>query len=391
MVGVQGSMRRRGDAWELIVYAGRDAVTGKKRYTSRTVRGGKRDAQRALSEMVGAASRGTLAKTNATVGELLEQWFEHATPDLSPATVRETRGYLDRSLLPALGDVSLARLRAQDLDRLYRRLRERGGASGRPLAPGTVRRIHGILHRALAQGVRWGWIGANPASAATPPRVPVSDIRPPSPAEVVRLFDLAHETNPDLATFIVLAAATGARRSELVALRWRDVDLDAGAVRIGRGIVLGPDGPVEKDTKTHQARRVSLDRGASALLSAHRRRCAERALACGASLGAGAFVFSASADGALPWRPDNTTRAFNRLRDRAGLKTVRLHDLRHYVATQLLASGVDIRTVAGRLGHRNASTTLNVYSHFLQSADKDAADALGRIFDDAMAEPKGAR
>lgn len=94
------------------------------------------------------------------MGELLETWFEFAAPDFSPKTVKETRGYIDRSLLPTLGSKSLAKLKPAELDAFYRRLLVSGGSGGRPLAPGTVRRIHGILRRALNQGVKWGWIGA---------------------------------------------------------------------------------------------------------------------------------------------------------------------------------------------------------------------------------------
>ena len=99
-----------------------------------------------------------------------------------------------------------------------------------------------------------------------------------------------------------------------------------------------------------------------------------------------AFVFSNEVDGSECWYPDSVSRAFARLCRKAGIKGVRMHDLRHYVATRLLSEGVDVRTVAGRLGHRNASTTLNVYSHFLPEADREAADLLGRIFDDALLE-----
>lgn len=381
---MQGSMRQRGDAWELMVYLGRDAVTGRKRYSSKTVKGGKREAQRALAALVAQAEAGSLAKTRATVGELLEEWFDQAKDDFSPKTAREARGYIDRYLAPGLGDVKLGKLGAADIDRFYRRLRERGGWKGRALSPATVRRAHGILHRALAQGVKWGWLGQNPASSATPPRVPVSDINPPSPAELARVFAYAQEHEPDLATFVVIAAATGARRSELIALRWSDIDLDRGVVSISRGIVLGRNGLVEKDTKTHAARRVSLDATSMATLQAHRERAVERAGAAHAVLAKSAFVFSNEIDSSVNWYPDSVSRAYQRVCRRVGLADVRLHDLRHYVATRLLSAGVDVRTVAGRLGHRNASTTLNVYSHFLAETDQEAANVLGRIFDDAV-------
>ncbi|MFK8025030.1 MAG: tyrosine-type recombinase/integrase, partial [Ilumatobacter sp.] len=241
---MKGFMRQRGNSWELRVFLGRDPVTGKKRYATKTVRGGKREAQTTLAEMVTDAERGFTASTTATVGELLEAWFEFAAPDFSPKTVRETRGYIDRSLLPGLGSKSLAKLKPAQLDAFYRRLIESGGSGGRPLAPGTVRRIYGILRRALNQGVKWGWLGTNPALATTPPRVPVSDIKPPAPADLARVLRRASEDSPDLASYLMLAAATGARRSELVALRWADLDLEVATVSIERGIVQGPDGLV---------------------------------------------------------------------------------------------------------------------------------------------------
>ena len=185
---MKGFMRQRGSAWELRVFVGTDAVTGKKRYTTRTVRGGKREAQRALAQMVTDAELGLSARTSATVAELVERWFEFATSEFSPKTVKETRGMLDRYVTPALGAVSLSKLRAHDLDRFHRDLQTHGGASGRPLASATVRRVHGILRRALGQGVKWGWIGINPAIAASPPRVLTAEIKPPSPTQVAALL-----------------------------------------------------------------------------------------------------------------------------------------------------------------------------------------------------------
>ena len=169
-----------------------------------------RGAQTALAEMVTEAERGLTVRTTATVGELLEAWFDFASPDFSPKTVKETRGYIDRSLMPALGSRRLAKLKPADPDAFYRRLLTSGGSGGRPLAPGTVKRIQGILRRALNQGVKWGWIGINPATATTPPRVPASDIQPPSPEALGRVLRRAEVDSPDLACDLMLAAATGA-------------------------------------------------------------------------------------------------------------------------------------------------------------------------------------
>ncbi len=377
---MRGFIRQRGQAWELRVYLGQDAISGKKRYATRTVRGSRREAERVLSRMVAEADQGAFARTSATVGDLLERWFAHVRDDYSPKTVRETRSYLDRDLLPPLGQVPLAKLRPEDLDRFYRVLRAKG-SRGRPLAPGSVRRIHGILRRALQQGVRWGWILANPAAAASPRKVPKTEVKPPTPADLDRMLRLAHAEDVDLATFVTVSAATGARRSEVLALRWHDIDMTRGVLSISRGIVNGPDGLVEKDTKTHQVRRVTLDQATVTTLLGHRERAVLRANLGEVELRPDALLFSRDVLGEQPWFPNSATRRFRQLCEKAGLERVRLHDLRHYVATQLLAPGVDVRTVTGRLGHRNAATTLNVYSHFVPEADQRAAEVLAVLLE----------
>ena len=111
---MRGFTRQRGDAWELRVYLGQDIISGKKRYATRTIRGSRREAERVLARMVGEVDRGGFAHTGATTGVLLERWFTHACPDFSPKTIRETRGYLDRDLLPALGGVPLDKLRTEE-------------------------------------------------------------------------------------------------------------------------------------------------------------------------------------------------------------------------------------------------------------------------------------
>ena len=376
---MKGFMRQRGESWELRAYLGRDPVTGKKRYTTKTVRGGKREAQRTLAAMVTDAERGLAPRTSATVADLLAAWFDQAAKDFSPTTVKETRGYIDRSLLPGLGDRPLGKVTAAELDRFYGRLREAGGVGGKPLAPATVRRIHGILRRAMARGVKWGWIGVNAAASASPPKVPQAQVAPPDPEQLARLLARASEASPELACYILLAAGTGARRSELVALRWSDVDLAAATIEISKAIVIATNGTAEKGTKNHASRRVSLDHQTVACLDDHHQRMAQRAQACGVCLGDTSFVFSNAPDCSEPWFPTSVSRSFKRLCDAEGVTNIRLHDLRHFVATQLLSAGVDVRTVAGRLGHRNAATTLNVYAHFLEQSDREAADVIGNV------------
>ena len=189
-------MRRRGPSWELRVYLGRDPVSDRKRYATRSVRGSKRRAERVLRDMVAAAEVGVTHRAGATFGELCERWLAHASGHLAANTVVETRRILHRALLPRLGDVPLADLRPEHLDALYADLLRSGRRDGAPMSPATVHRIHGVARRALTVGVRWGWLTANPAFIAMPPRSTRRAISPPAPNDVSRLIAAAEPTWP---------------------------------------------------------------------------------------------------------------------------------------------------------------------------------------------------
>lgn len=385
---MQGSLRQRGQrSWELRVHAGRDALTGRKAYVQRTVHGTKREAQSALARLVTEVSEGAHpTRKSGTVGDLLEQWFSHNEADWSPTVVASYRRIIDRHLIPRFGRTPLRRLTTADIDLFYGQLRKRGGVGGKPLSPASVKRVHAVLRRALAQAVKWGHLSINPAANASPPREPRHEVTPPDPIEVARLIAAADETTPPLGCFLRLAATSGARRGELCALRWKHVDLDNGVLLVERSIVVDGKGElVEKDTKTHAARRLRLDAGTVDRLRRHRAEREGYGTELRRMVDTEDFVFSHDPAGKIPWRPDYATLAFCRLRDDLGLSGVRLHDLRHFAATILLSGGKDVKTVSGRLGHANAATTLGVYAHFLEAADEDAAERLGATLDAASA------
>jgi integrase len=175
-------------------------------------------------------------------------------------------------------------------------------------------------------------------------------------------------------------AATGLRRGEACALRWTDIDFDARTLLIRRAlIVVRGQSTLVKGTKTRSIRKITLDPTTLHALQEQHAFMQSRAWAKGVALNPDAYLFSKAPDGTRPWYPDRVSHNFMALRDRLGFHGVRLHDLRHAHATQLLAAGVPVRTVSGRLGHASAAMTLGVYAHFLASSDRDAANVVGEL------------
>ena len=353
----------------------RDALTGKRRRVDKTIRGTRREAQRVLNELLVEVDKGHHGGASITLGQLLHQWLELVESDRSPTTLRGYRQTINRNILPTFGDISVKDIKTADLDQFYRGLVRRRG-----LSPSTVRQIHAIIRRAFRQAEMWGWVNFNPATNATPPRLVKPDMSPPDVQEVRQLIQAAIEWDPAFGHFVHLAATTGARRGELCALRWCNVDLDVGEVTIEKAIVEVPGGGAfEKDTKTHQVRRMALDPATVDILRAQRALSIEFAEFADTEITDESFIFSLEPDGSAPWLPGYVSSHFTKLRTSVGLEGVRLHDLRHFAATRLMAAGAPVRTVSGRLGHANPSTTLSVYSHFVQSSDREYADILGAL------------
>jgi integrase len=389
-------------ALRVTVSAGLDPLTGKRNYLRETIPAGRdamREAEKARTRLLSQLDERRNPRARATMNQLLDRWLE--VLDVEASTRQGYVRKLDKHVRPLLGKVLVGRLDAEALESFYARLRKcRDHCGGRryvehrkagdhectdkcrrheckPLSPASIRQIHWILSGALNRAVRWRWIALNPADQADKPALPHPDPRPPSAAEAARIVTAAWEADPDWGAFVWLAMTTGARRSELCALRWSDVELDEAVLTLRRSVYIDEDGQVvEKDTKTHQQRRVALDAETVEVLREHRRRMEERAEALVLELADDARVFSYEPDGSACWLPDTVTQRYSRLVRGLGIKT-HLHALRHYSATELISAGVDARTVAGRLGHGGGgSTTLRVYAAWVSEADQRAASAL---------------
>lgn len=375
--------------WQLRVFAGTDQRSGKPRQVSRTFHGTERGASKALAQFVAEVASGKLTRTSATVGQLLDRWLEHIEPRQRPRTVYENRVKVEKRIRPVLGHIRLDRLEADTLDKAYNHW------LGEGLSPSTVHKYHAVLTAALSAAVKWGWIDTSPAARASPPSPAKREINVPTPERLTALISTAEAEEPVVATAIALAALTGARRGELVGLRWSDVDLDAGRVKIARSVVLAGGLLHVGPTKTHQIRLVALDEIGVEVLRRHRAYMDDVSFRAGEPLAPDPYVLSYTVDGSVPVGPDTVTHRFGALcrrmealaAQRAGVEVAKLppgerwpyrfHDLRHFSATALVAAGIDVRTVASRLGHAQPTLTLNLYAHALPERDRHAAAVLG--------------
>ena len=228
---------------------------------------------------------------------------------------------------------------------------------------------------------------AEPGERRQPARLPADRDRPRNPAQVIELLDTVRDQTPALYCYLTVATSTGARRSQLLALRWGDVDFERAAVSFTRALVEGPAGPELRPTKNGRPYRVAVDTSTLGVIADHRRGADERARLGRQEVNGTSFVFSHDPDGRRPWRPNWITKRFIDARRAAGLAHFRLHDLRHFMATQMLAAGVPIATVSQRLSHARVSTTLNVYAHSIPGGDEHAAETLAAILADARRAP----
>jgi integrase/DNA-binding transcriptional regulator YhcF (GntR family) len=386
------------------VYAGIDPLTGRHHYLKTTVPAGPdalAAAEKARTHLLNQVDEGRNPRTNATVNQLMDRYLQLL--DVDTNTRRSYEGYIRNHIRPLLGKLHVGRLDGETLDSFYSILRTcRAHCGGRkyieprtdaphecdtkchphkclPLAQSSIRQVHSCLSGALKRAIRWHWITVNPLDQAEPPRAVAADPHPPNPEQAAAIVNEAFK---DLAwgMLVWLAMTTGARRGELCALRLDLLDLDNAVLSIRTSIAQQGAKTWEKDTKTHQQRRISLDEETVALLRAYLQHRETEADQFNRELKSDGRVFSPAVDHNTWLKPDSISQRYERMCQKLGWD-MNIHQLRHYSATELIAAGVDVRTVAGRLGHGGGgATTLRVYSAWIAEADQRAAGNLtGRM------------
>ncbi len=362
-----------------------DGITKRKdgrymaRYTVQTPDGPKRkliygrkyrEVEKKLAEARGDAARGIVFDAkNQTVGEYLERWLRDSVRgSVKPVTFESYERLIRKHGLPRLGRLKLERLSPAHLQALYRSTLDDG------LSPRTVRYLHAVLHRALKQAVRWNLVVRNPAEAVDPPRSQGKEMCPLSAEEARKLLEVAREDR--LEALYVLAVNCGLRQGELLALRWGDVDLEAGTLAVRRTLTVTKDGPSFTTPKTAKSRRtVMLSTGPVEALKRHSARQADEMMAAKGLYVDQGLVFASEVGTPLN-RHNLTNRSFKPLLKRAGLPEVRFHDLRHTCATLLLSKDVHPKFVQELLGHATVAITLDTYSHVLPGMGDRASRAM---------------
>ena len=329
--------------------------------------------RRRLRALVEEVARVDHTGPGESFGAFLDRWLKVTTvlKDRSPTTVREYKRIIEKTIKPAIGDIQLREVDGRVLDDLYVSLRTRKP----PLSPASVRRVHALVSAACTWAVKRRELSSNPADQATPPTVPATTKETPTVEDVQRLIQTAEQDDPDMAAFIALAAVTGARRGELCGLRWGDINEDLGTLTIERSYAVVNKEHIFKSTKTHGIRRIALGEFGIEVLRVQRARLEARAAEAGMEVTDETPILTYNL--VDPISPDTISHYVRAVADTAGVDT-HLHALRHFAASEMIAGGQDVRTVAGRLGHRDASTTLKVYAHVLPQRDLEAAESLGR-------------
>lgn len=369
----EGNIRLRKDGrWEARYSYVDDAG---KRHRKSLMGHSQREVKAALAAAVRAVEQGRPPSGDRlTVAEFLDRWLaEVVAPTLRPKTRRFYGQMVRLYLAPGLGHHRLAKLTPQQVQATLNALAATG------LAPRTVAHARAVLRQALGKAEQWGLVARNAAALADAPQVEEPEPRVVAPAEARRLLDAARDDR--LAALYSVALALGLREGEILGLRWADVDLAAGTLRVEVQLQRVDGAPRLVPLKTRRSRRtLHLPEVCAAALKAHRVRLVEERLLAGERWRGGDWDLVFPTRVGTPIDARNLVRSFKALLTRAGIPDMRFHDLRHACTSLLIAQGIPARVVMETLGHSQIGVTLNRYAHVAPEVQKEAARAMDRLF-----------
>ena len=375
----EGNIRKRSDGrWEGRYTAGYNPTTGK-RIIKNVLGKTQAEVREKLRRTIGETRGLDVARAGEyTTGQWLEVWFnDYAMLKVRPSSHQTYRGYLDHHIKPYIGNIPLTKLSSLDLQRLYKKLLSDGRVDRieskkqpKGLSAKTVRNIHQIISSALKLAVEQKLIARNPAEGCALPKAERKEMQT-LPVEQLTSF-LREAKDSGVFALYYIDLTTGLRRGELLGLKWSDIDLEKGDLRVQRQIGRIDGKIIEMPLKTKNAYRT-LPLSADAINVLKMQKC---------KVGNSEWVFPSPSGG--PMSPDSVLHMLHRVLKRAGLPSIRFHDLRHTFATLALQNGVDVKTVSGMLGHFSAGFTLDTYAHVTTSAKREAAKTMGNILSGAV-------
>jgi integrase len=365
---MKGSIIRRGKRWAVILDV-KDERGGRRRKWHSGFRT-RKEAETKCAELISAMARGSYVEpAKITVADHMQSRMAQWAGKLSPKTNERYREIIRDQIIPYLGTKPLQKLKVADIEAWHTALCTAGYSTS------TIRTIHGILSKALKDGVRHELLPSNVAALQRPPKVDDDEVAIITEEQIAGLLDKLQNMSV-MRTRVVIALFCGLRRGELLALQWRDIDFEAKTLRIERALEQSRAGVRIKPPKTKAGRRViSLPDIAIDALRDYRRERLELHMKLGiGKLPDDGLVF-AHIDG-KPLRPSTLSADWWELGRKLGYSGIRWHSLRHTHASMLIASGLDVVSVAKRLGHANATITLKVYAHMFRDVDTKAADII---------------
>ena len=374
---MRGHLKERSPGHWAIVIDISDPQTGKRRMKWHSFRGGKREAQKECARLIAQQGDGGYVEpAKITVAEFLARWLDYKKARLSPLSFERYRDLVRVNIAPTIGGIPLAKLQPIHLTDLYSKLLE-------SLSARSVTYVHRILKQALGEAVSWQMLSRNPADVVKPPKVERREMACLDSNGIAALLEASRNTS--LYMPILIAVSTGMRRGEIVALRWRNVDLDNASIAVVSSIEQTREGTREKPPKNGRGRTLALSAMLVEELRQHRAQQAEHLLRLGVRLSPDHHVVM-KADGS-PYPPLSVGVMFSQLLSRRpSLQRVRFHDLRHSHATVLLAAGVHPKIAQERLGHSSVSMTLDLYSHVAPNMQQDAAAKVDALLRQALAK-----
>lgn len=395
------SIRKRGKSYQVTVSNGRDIHDRQILETAtwtpdpdKTERQNKKALERFAMDFEDRVKNGKyLDGEKLTFREFTERWMgEYARMQLEPTTTEVYKFLLDSHVIPEIGHLKLARVQPAHLNKLYSvLLKERKDGKPGGYSPTTVRRVHAVISSIMTTAVQWNIITENPCKRIKPPKQAKQEIAFFTPEQAAAfLAELDRETKEGEILlqhniFFQLALFCGLRRGETVALKWQDIDFDAGTVSINKSTAIVDGKRYQKTPKNRTSERViSIPRHVLTMLRRYRLEYNTYRMRIGSQwTGSGHIFIQWNGAQMHPSTPDSAMR---KVIDRYNgshkepLPHVTPHGLRHTSATLLISQNVDIRTVSNRLGHAQTSTTMNIYTHALQKKDEQAAETLENLF-----------